>query len=184
MIGVFIGSFNPPTLAHLSIALKLKERYEKIVFVPVNSKEKNLASMKDRIEMLKLFKRKYSFIIIDDIMNNYSYLNYRIIDLLKKKYHNIELIIGSDLLENLNQFENYEYLISNYSFMVIERNNINIEKVIKEKYYDYQSNFHKLKFHSDISSSMVRANLKNNLDTRNILDSDVYLYIKNKHLYF
>ena len=184
MIGIFIGSFNPPTLAHLSIALKLKDRYEKIVFIPVNTKEKNLVSMKDRIEMLDCFKRKYPFILIDDMMDNYSYLNYRIIDILKKKYQNIELIIGSDLLKKIDKFDNYEYLVSSYSFMVVTRDGMDVEKIIQEKYFNYQKNFHQLELNSDISSSIVREKLKKNLDVKNILDCDVYLYIKNKNLYF
>ena len=37
MIGLFIGSFNPPTIAHLEIAQRLSNRYKKIVYVPVNA---------------------------------------------------------------------------------------------------------------------------------------------------
>ena len=40
MIGLFIGSFNPPTMAHLNISLLLLDKLEKVVFIPVNSKEK------------------------------------------------------------------------------------------------------------------------------------------------
>ena len=40
MIGLFIGSFNPPTRAHMDICLKLKNKFNKIVLVPVSSKEK------------------------------------------------------------------------------------------------------------------------------------------------
>jgi len=184
MIGIFIGSFNPPTMAHLSIAFKLKDRFKKIVFVPVNTNEKHLASMRDRCDMLNCLKRKYPFILIDDLMDNYSYLNYRIVDILKRKYHDIELIIGSDLLEKLDKFENFKYLVSSYSFMVITRDNIDVEKIIGEKYAEYQNNFHLLEYNCEISSSMVREKIKNKEDVKDILDNDVYIYIKNKHLYF
>ena len=111
MIGLFIGSFNPPTKAHFEIAEKLKKRYQKIAFVPVNSREKHLIDFNNRLVMLTIFTRKDSSFIVDDIMKNYSYLNYRVIDLLKKKYHKIELIIGSDILEKLVSFDNYKYLL-------------------------------------------------------------------------
>ena len=41
MIGLFVGSFNPPTLAHLDICLKLKNEFNKIIFIPVNTNNKS-----------------------------------------------------------------------------------------------------------------------------------------------
>ena len=184
MIGIFIGSFNPPTLAHLSICLDLKNRYKKIVFVPVNSQSKYLASFNDRINMLSIYKRKYSFLEIDNIMHDYSYLNYRILDLLKKKYGNIELIIGSDILEKIPTFDNYEYLIENFKYLIVTRFKVDVEQIIKERFLDYQNNFKVFKFDSDISSTKARELIKKDEDTKGILDKDVYLYIKNKQIYF
>lgn len=182
MIGIFIGSFNPPTLAHLGICKKLKSNFKKIVLVPVNSKDKELVSFTSRVDMLNILTRQYRFLEISDIMKNYSYLNYRIIDLLRNKYHNIGIIIGSDLLEKLDTFDNYQYLLENYVFYVIPRDD-DINKIINQKYFDYQDKFKIIKFNSNISSTMARNNLKNNLDTKNILDKDVLSYIREKHLY-
>lgn len=184
MIGLFIGSFNPPTLAHMDIVNKLKKRYEKIVLVPVNSKEKHLICFNDRINMLSLLKKDDSKILIDDLAKDYAYLNYRIIDLLKKKYHQIEIIIGSDILEKMSSFDNYKYLLENYSFVVITRKKMDIKKIIQDKYYNYQDKFTIINYHNDISSTMARKYLKEGKDTQGILDKDVYDYIKNKHIYF
>lgn len=184
MIGIFIGSFNPPTKAHLEIASLLKERYEKIVLVPVNSKEKHNISFKDRVYMLNILKRKFSFLDISTIMENYSYLNYRIIDLLRKEYHDIEIIIGADLLDKLDNFEEYGYLLQNYHFIVITRFSLDVKKIIQKKYYDYQDKFSILEYNNDISSRMVRDYLKMNKNVENILDKDIYLYIKEKGFYF
>ena len=114
MTGIFIGSFNPPTIAHYDIIKIMEKYFDKLVIIPVNSREKHLVEMNKRIEMLKLLFHKDSLVIIDDLMNDYSYVNYRVIDLLKKKYGEITLIIGSDLLKNLDKFDNYEYLLSNH----------------------------------------------------------------------
>lgn len=183
MIGIFIGSFNPPTEAHLEISLKLLERLQKIVFVPVNSREKELISINDRINMLTIYTNRYSNLIIDDIMKNYSYLNYRIIDLLKDKYQNIALILGSDLLDKLDSFDNYLYLLNNYSFMIIERSNYPSLEIIKNKYSNYQNKFTIINYNSDISSTMIRDLLKNNSPTENILDNEILSYIKEHNLY-
>ena len=182
MIGIFIGSFNPPTIAHLEICNKIKNNFKKIVFVPVNSKDKHLVSIRDRINMLEILVRKNNFLEVSKIMQDYSYLNYRIIDLLKEKYGNIVLIIGSDLLDKLSSFDNYEYLLENYHFYVISREE-DINEIIKNKYIDYKNKFTIVEYHSDISSTMARKYLNNNYDTINILDKDVFDYIKDNILY-
>ena len=183
MIGIFIGSFNPPTMAHINICKKLKYRFNKIVLVPVNSSNKTLISFRKRMNMLYILKNKYPFLEIDMIMEKYSYLNYRIIDILKNKYGDINIIIGSDLLENFSGFDNYEYLLANYSFTVIPRDGIDIEKLIKEKYLKYQDKFNILKYHSSISSSLVRNKIRNNEKVNSYIDKDVYEYIKENNLY-
>ena len=183
MIGLFIGSFNPITMAHVNICLKLKDKFSKIVLVPVNSREKELISLDTRIEMLNIIKNKYSFIEISDIMKNYSYLNYRIIDLLNEEYQDINIIMGSDLLEKFDTFDNYEYLLNKYRYTIIPRNNIDLNKLINDKYLKYQNKFDILDYQNDISSSMVRDNIKNNKNVSGLMDEDVLEYIKTKSLY-
>ena len=133
--------------------------------------------------MLSILKNKYPFLEISDIMKKYSYLNYRIIDLLKDKYGDISIIMGSDLLEKFNNFDNYEYLLDNYSFCIVPRNNIDIKKIISEKYSKYKEKFKIIDYQSDISSTLVKELLNKNKSTTNVLDSDVYEYIKENDLY-
>ena len=183
MIGLFIGSFNPPTLAHLEIVLKLSKEFERIVLVPVNSKDKYLININHRIKMLEIYRNKYNFLVIDDIMKNYSYLNYRIIDLLKNKYGDVKIIIGSDLLDKISSFDNYSYLLSHYSYVVIERDECDAKNIIKSKYNLWKDKFKVIKFNNTSSSTKVRELLKNNKNIENILDLDVFEYIKKHHLY-
>ncbi len=183
MVGLFIGSFNPPTLAHLKICLKLKKRFSRIFFIPVNTKNKNLVSMHHRINMLMIYKRKYPFLDIDNIMENYSYFDYRILNLLKKKYGNIKIIIGSDTLDNLDKFDNKDYLLDNYNFIVIERD-ISAKNIIMQKYQKYIKHFEIVNYHLDISSTRARELIKNNKSTKNILDEEIKNYIINNCLYF
>ena len=183
MIGLFIGSFNPPTLAHLNICLKLKNIFDEIVFIPVNTNEKRLVSMYHRVNMLKIYTNKFAFLKIDDIMKDYSYFDYRILDKLREKYHDIKIIIGSDILNNLNRFSNKDYLLQNYQFVVVTRDN-NVNKILNDKYKDYKKYFEVYEFFSDISSTKARNLIKNNALTKDILDQDINDYIIKNHLYF
>ncbi len=183
MIGLFIGSFNPPTKAHIDICLKLKDNFSKIVLVPVSSKDKDLIDINKRIEMLTILKNKYSFLEISDIMKKYSYVNYRIIDLLKDKYGELNIIMGSDLLEKFNNFDNYEYLLENYDFTIITRDNSNVVDLINKKYSKYKDKFNIVNYHSNISSTLVKEIIKNNQDISNLLDKDILNYIKKNDLY-
>ena len=183
MVGLFIGSFNPITKAHIEICLKLKDKFKKIVLVPVSSKNKELIDIEKRIDMLTILKNKYNFLEIDNIMKNYSYLNYRIIDLLSNKYGDINIIMGSDLLNNLEYFDNYEYLLDNYQFTIVPRNNIDVEKLIMNKYSNYKNKFMILDYQSNISSTIVKEKIRNKEDVNDLLDKDILDYIKKNELY-
>lgn len=182
-MALFIGSFNPPTLAHLAIAEKLKKEFHKIIFVPVNSNSKELIDFKNRVNMLLIYKRKYSFIEIDNIMEKYSYFDYRILNILKNKYQDNSIIIGSDLLINLKFFDHYEDILQNYNFYVVTRGE-NVNDIIQNDYKKYQNKFKVINLNLNISSTMARNMIKNNSDLSKILDGDVISYIRNNHLYF
>jgi nicotinate-nucleotide adenylyltransferase len=115
-------------------------------------------------------------------MKKYAFVNYRIIDLFKKEYGDINIIMGSDLLDKLDSFDNYEYLLENYYFTIIPRDN-ELEKLIKEKYLKYQDKFKIINYHSNVSSTLVREKLKNNKNVNGLLDGDVLKYIISNHLY-
>ncbi len=183
MTGIFIGSFNPPTIAHYDIIKIMEKYFDKLVIVPVNSREKHLVEMNKRIEMLELLFHKDSLIIIDDLMKDYSYVNYRVIDLLKKKYGEITLIIGSDLLKNLDKFDNYEYLLNNYQFYVVTRDD-DVKRIVLDKYSKYFDKFKFIEYHNNISSTQARQLIQEKKDLKNVLDEKVSLYIKEQHLYF
>jgi nicotinate-nucleotide adenylyltransferase len=182
MVGLFIGSFNPPTKAHINICNKLKNSFTKIILLPVNSNDKSLININHRINMLNIIKRKYHFLEVSKIMKKYAFVNYRIIDLFKKEYGDINIIMGSDLLDKLDSFDNYEYLLENYYFTIIPRDN-ELEKLIKEKYLKYQDKFKIINYHSNVSSTLVREKLKNNKNVNGLLDGDVLKYIISNHLY-
>ena len=98
--GLFVGSFNPITKAHMNIARHLvnKKIVNKIIFVPVINNDKKLEELIDRINMINLIidNKKYT---VTDIVSNYPKFNYKVINELKKEYKDLYLIMGFDLIK-------------------------------------------------------------------------------------
>ena len=178
-LGIFLGSFNPPHKGHTHTVKYLLEKQivDKVLIVPTKEywDKKNLASLQDRINMLKFFETKN--IIIDTENNDYEY-TYQLMRVLKNKYPNTELhlIIGADNIINFNKWKNYEELLQ-YKIIIMNRGNIDIEK--------YANNYPNANFiilkdfeNIDISSTEIRNNLNNRY-----LDNKVLRYIKKNNLY-
>lgn len=193
-IGVFGGSFNPPTNAHILIPLELIQQgiVDKVIYVPniLNPcHNKNLVSKQDRYKMIKLMIEDYSKLEISDVdikkdKQNYAY---QTLDELKQIYPNDELyfIIRSDNLREIELWGKYEYLISTYKLIVIQRNKDNLTEIINSKQFlqKKRNNFVLLEKDIKISSTLIRNNILNSKDIVSLLPQKVYNYIKEKGLY-
>ena len=113
-VGIFGGTFDPIHLGHLITAQSVREirKLEKIIFIPSyvspHKVDVNSASPKDRLEMIKLSIGEISFFDYSEMEINREGVSFTIDTLIemKKKYDNIEFIIGYD---NIFQFQ-LEYL--------------------------------------------------------------------------
>ena len=178
-LGVYIGSFNPPHKGHIYVTNYLLDNkvVDKVLIIPTGSywDKQNLAPLKDRINMLKLYETKN--IIIDTENNKYNY-TYELMRNLNNKYPNDELylIIGADNIINFDKWKNYEELLQ-YKIIIMNRNNIDIKR--------YTNAYPKGKFiilkdfkNIDISSTKIRNNISNKY-----LDKEILKYIKENNLY-
>lgn len=183
--GIFVGSFNPPTKAHFDIAHYLYNNniLEKIIFVPVNNEKKDLISLEKRIDMLNSYIKKYDYLYVSKIMQNYQGFNYQVLDELSNIYEDIYIIMGSDLLERFSSFVNYQDMLKKYHFVIIQRFGINSTRLINKDYHDYQDKFIVMDYHSNVSSSLVRECLKENKDIKDMVPSEVEEYIRCEMLY-
>lgn len=188
-IGIFVGSFNPPTKAHLEIGELLlnKKTVNKIIYVPCNNSEKsNLIDIKMRYKLLQEMIKCNSKMFVDDIKLNDKNkdFTYKDIDKLKNKFLNdIYIIIGSDNLDKLSTWQNYQYLLKNYYFIVINRSKNSDLTTIINKYKQYKDKFITISYNNDISSTKTREMISKNEDLSNVLDDNVIKYIKNNNLY-
>ena len=185
-IGFFGGCFNPPSNVHLNLAKNLIKDgiIDKVIFVPVGDyyEKNNLASAKDRYNMLKIACKDYENIEVEDIAIIHQDKLYAVdtFKLIYDKYNaiaDIYLIMGSDNFEKMPTWKNYEELMQNYKFIVLERlnhkNTADPENVL----------FYKTNPTEDISATCIREKLNKNADTSEYLDKKVLEYIQANKIY-
>ena len=154
-IGLYFGSFNPIHIGHLIIANHLANNtsLDQVWFVisPQNP-------LKVNSSLLNKYHRKY---LIDIAIEGEKKLRTSTIEFslpvpsytidtlsyLKEKYpdNKFSIIMGSDSLQNITKWKNYELLIRDYEILVYERSGFKSEnnseniKIIKAPLLDISS---------------------------------------------
>lgn len=195
--GFFGGSFNPVTNAHLNIAKLVQEKYnlDKIVFVPMGDHYPKLGLAKEehRYEMLKIATRKEEKLEVSNIELNLpnSLTMLQAFEKIQKQYRGIKpyFIIGADNLNKLVGLSDFEILATNYEFIVIGRNNINIQEKfsINPILERFKAHFNILEDnpYENISATSARNALKNGNSSNisNIIPCEVKEYIRKNNVY-
>ena len=144
-VAIFGGSFNPPTVAHLSVGNSvLKAGFAKVVFVPCGFREdkKNFASNAHRWNMMQLALKDsfgQSFTTSLTAENSFSLVlddrelkGDRMVPtgLLMQQYMqefpsmDFHFVIGADLLDDLSSWGYYESILSKLNFVVLGRDGV------------------------------------------------------------
>ena len=189
-IGIFGGSFNPPHNRHVDIAKYLLNEYvDKIIFVPtgVNYEYKNnLISNKHRYNMVKLITDKFKNLDVSIYeMQERLVYTYETLDYFQSIYSNDEIyfICGSDNLSYIDKWKKSYYLLSNYKFLVIDRNTDRINEFISQ-FIEYKDNIICVPMElNDLSSTYIRKNVDKKEEILGYLDADVFNYIYENKLY-
>lgn len=186
-VGFFGGCFNPPSNIHINLAKELVENklLDKVIYVPVGNyyKKQNLIKAEHRYNMLKLACEKYSYLEVEDIAvssekNLYAVDTFKLIhDKYADKNIEIYLIMGSDNFEKMDKWKEYEQIIKDYNYIVLQRPNHQTDIKMKNVIcYD-------LKQTEDFSSTQIRHLIENGKDALDYLDEVVYEYIQKNKLY-
>lgn len=189
-IGVFGGSFNPPHKMHESIASQLikKGLLDKVIFVPTSNfyPKAGLINDEERLEMLKLMtKDKKEYIVSDYEFGKLTY-TYQTLEYFKNEYPNdqIYFICGSDNLEQLDTWREYQKILGNYKLIVIPRKH-DMDSLLN-KYEEYKNNIIVAELDNNyISSTLVREYLKEkDYDkVKEYINKDVLEFIIKNNLY-
>jgi nicotinate-nucleotide adenylyltransferase len=186
-IGIYGGSFDPVHNGHLITVKNVieKRKLDKVILVPTYISpfklDKKATDEDHRINMLNLAiknEAKFEVSLVEIERSGISYT----IDTIKHfsdKYDNIDLIIGFD---NMVEFDKWKYpdeILKICNVVVMKRNidmndrrNSFMDKVI---YVDTPI--------VDISSSLIRENVKNNVSITSLVPENVKDYILANKLY-
>ena len=196
IIALFCGSFNPPLFSHFSLAEQLlnsNKNIEKIIFIPVSNKynKEGLISDMHRFNMLNLVCENNPKFEVSNIEFNSPRqpFTFETLQAMQKIYpeHELRLIIGTDNLKELETWYEIEQLLSSFNVYVLARDEDNIEEIISGHALlsKYSSSFVKsnISIRTNLSSSFIRNEIKNNNNVRYLLPNEVIEYIKKNNLY-
>lgn len=184
-IGILGGSFNPPHIGHLLVAQQILDftPLEKIFLLPAfnHTFDKPLAPVLDRLAMTQLLHLPHTEVSTLEIDHELNGDTINLLPYLGKKYPGdaFTFIIGSDQLTSFKKWGAWETLLTQIPFLVVPRAGYPLEPV----YPGMTPLIHKLFITTNISSSMVRARIKEGLSIDHLVTDEVKRYIEEKGLY-
>lgn len=182
---VFGGSFNPPTIAHRHMIQKLQETFKEshVLILPVGDDytKPELISIWHRINMLKLMTSDIKNVFISDIEAKRTWKGtLASLNELSKSYADLAFVIGSDNLQGLFEWIDYQTLLAKYPFIIMTRSGSLSKERAEHMFEHLPHHFTFVDFDEDISSTQVRQDITS---AAPYLMPNVYEYIQDNHLY-
>ncbi len=187
-IGLFGGSFDPVHVSHLIIAnIVLNEfELEKVIFIPnYSSPFKDSGTTSDvshRIEMLKMAIADNPGFELSDFEadKKRSVYTYETIQYFRNNLPENELyiIMGYDSFKNIGKWKNHRDITSNCKIIVVDRPGSDI---VDENLPAFNKS--RMCPLMNISSTIIREMVANNLDIKYLVNESVRHYISERKLY-
>ena len=193
-IALYGGSFDPIHIGHLITAETALDTYdlEKVIFIPsyiTPLKDRELeASDKNRFEMTKLStKGNLKFEVSDyEISNEGVSYSYNTVKYFSELYKNekIYFIIGTDRAKDLKKWYNIGELAKLVTFIFVARDEEDLYKIVEGDVFYKSINYEIMKSPViEISSSLIRKNLKNKKSIKYMITDECRSYIEELGLY-
>ena len=186
-VGIFGGSFNPIHNTHVRIIEEILRRklVDEVWVLPCRDHpfNKKFESAEHRVNMINLAikemdSKKVKICDVELNSNEKSY-TYNTVRKLKEKYnHEFSLIIGSDLLKEIEKWNKYNELIKEVSFIIFLRESYPIKLNEDLKTLSIIKNDP-----DNTSSSEIRELLYNSEAINYFVPCKVEKYIKKNKLY-
>lgn len=189
-IGVLGGSFNPPTFAHIELSKQCITQglCDEVIWVPVNNayqKDTNIPA-NQRVDMVELAIKDEPDITcsLHELEFDRIVRTLESMQILQKICPNgtLYFIAGADKLKL--KWMQKEPFISNFGYILLNRGDIDCERIIDGSFVlkKYKDHISILDYTSDISSTLVRDEIKHNGYSDRI-PRPVMDYIQKHHLF-
>lgn len=189
-IGLYFGTFNPIHVGHLIIANHMAEHSDLdqiwMVVTPHNPLKKKNTLLDDyqRLHLVRLATEDYPKIKPTDIEFKLPQPNYTVNSLahLSEKFpqHEFSLIMGEDNLKSLHKWKNYEYILQHHDIYVYPRLSEEVENELFKNHPRIQIIDAPV---VEISSTVIRDNIKKNKNIRPLLPQKVWEYVIHNNFY-
>lgn len=191
--GIFGGTFNPPHIAHYTLAEEVRKilNLDKIIFIPSALPPlkdiSRIVEIKHRFVMAKIaFERNKYFEVSDieiKINNSKSYTIDTLIklnDIYKNESVKFYLILGLDSIIDFPKWKSPEKLFDYAEVVIIKRPGSKITDVKRE--FAEKAMFVDVS-QLDVSSTQIRENIKNNISIKSLVLPEIEQYIEKNNLY-
>ncbi|MCH8927204.1 MAG: nicotinate (nicotinamide) nucleotide adenylyltransferase [Candidatus Marinimicrobia bacterium] len=191
-IGLFGGTFDPPHLGHIRLALYVlnEKNLQKVMLVPAYKTpyddKQSTVSFEHRFSMAKLAVEAHPDLEVSDIEGKRGGQSYTIdtIRQVKKLYglssEELYLIVGADGFLRFSEWKEPESILTECRVCVLKRNDIdskNYNNEFLKKAELLDNDFY------DVSSRELRNRIANGDDLGDLIDSGVSEYIRENGLY-
>jgi len=188
-IGLYFGTYNPIHIGHLAIANYMVEFSDinQLWFVvsPQNphKEKKNLLDDYQRLEMVHRAVEGDDRLRASNIEFNLPKPSYTVDTLayLKEQHPNFDFVIlmGSDNLESLHKWKNYETILQNYEIIVYPRPGFDRSKIENHINITIAEDAPLM----EISASFIRKAIRDGKDVRHFVPAGTWKYLEEMNFY-
>ncbi len=193
--GIFGGSFNPIHNGHIHLAESVRDslKLDRVILLPSrispHRDSSEYVSGADRLEMCRLATEDIKGLEVSDFELKRNEVSYTIntVRHFREKFPDDELflLIGSDMLLTFDEWREFEEIMKNVTLAVVSRQNGDMSELTEKA--ESLSKYGRINITDvppiTVSSTLIRKNLKNNIDCSCYLNIKVVQYIRLKKLY-
>lgn len=196
-LGIMGGTFNPIHNGHLYLAREAREQYnlEHVLFMPSGTPymkdQREVLPSEFRVMMTKLAiqDEPYFFLSTMEIEKEGNTYTYETLEVLKDMYPETDLffILGADSLFAMEDWRLPERIFASCKILAAIRDDVSIDEIKKQAHHleqKFGAGIFILKTNIiDISSSVIRKQLREGTSVKGLIPDAVYDYIIEHNLY-
>lgn len=170
-IGIFLGNFNPPTIAHFIVANQALSIVDEVWFIPL---KKECSFNKEMLEISIKETKEKKFILKNFDIEDYSDI-YQLLENIVHEDNEFFILSGMDTFLKMPTWKNSLEINKKYKFIVVKRG----EKEETNK----KENDILIEGYTTISSDVVREKIKNGTSIKFLVPNSILKYLKKNKIF-